>query len=95
MFEMIRDVNKLADNDSLCADDIPIIRGAIKKMDTILGIVSFPQDSISDEIEQWIEKRNEARRRKDFKTSDEIRDMLKNQGIVLEDTPSGTRWKKV
>jgi cysteinyl-tRNA synthetase len=95
MFEMIRDVNKLADTGSLFADDIPLIRAAIRKMDQIFGIVSFPQDSISDEIEKWIEKRNEARRRKDFKTSDEIRDMLKSQGIVLEDTTSGTRWKKV
>jgi cysteinyl-tRNA synthetase len=94
LFEMIRDVNKLADSGSLLADDISLIRAAIKKMDQVFDVINFPHESISDEIEQWIEKRNDARRRKDFKTSDEIRDMLKNQGIILEDTPAGTRWKK-
>lgn len=95
MFELIRELNKLADNKKLYADDLPAIRSTIRKMDQIFGIANFPEDSVSEEVEQWIEKRNEARRKKDFKTSDEIRDMLKNQGIVLEDTPAGTRWKKV
>jgi cysteinyl-tRNA synthetase len=95
LFELIRDVNKLADSGSLLADDANLIRATIRKMDQIFDVVSFPEDSVSNEVENWIEKRNEARRRKDFKTSDEIRDMLRNQGIVLEDTPSGTRWKKV
>lgn len=94
MFEMIRDVNKLADSGNVYAEDIPLIRSAIRKMDQIFGIATFPEDSISEEIEQWIEKRNEARRKKDFKTSDQIRDMLLKQGIILEDTPAGTRWKK-
>ncbi|HSE40801.1 MAG TPA: cysteine--tRNA ligase, partial [Acidobacteriota bacterium] len=94
LFEMIREINKLADSNSLLADDVPLIRAAMKKMDQVFDVINFPQESISDEIEQWIEKRNDARRRKDFKTSDEIRDMLKNQGIILEDTPAGTRWKK-
>jgi cysteinyl-tRNA synthetase len=94
MFEMIRDVNKLADGGKVFAEDIPLIRSAIRKMDQIFGVATFPEDVISEDIEQWIEKRNEARRKKDFKTSDEIRDMLLKQGIILEDTPAGTRWKK-
>ncbi len=95
LFEMIRDVNKLADAGKVLADDVPLIRSVIRKMDQIFGVASFPEDSISEEIERWIEKRNEARRRKDFKASDEIRDMLKKRGILLEDTPAGTRWKKI
>lgn len=93
-FELIRELNKRADSRNLLAQDIPAIHGAIRRMDQVFGIAVFPEDSVGEEIEQWIEKRNQARRKKDFKTSDEIRDMLKRQGIILEDTPSGTRWKK-
>lgn len=46
------------------------------------------------EIEDLVEERNRARAAKDFARSDEIRDQLTEQGIVLEDTPQGTRWKR-
>jgi cysteinyl-tRNA synthetase len=46
------------------------------------------------EIEGLINQRNEARRDKDFKLADEIRDKLKQQGIEIEDTKSGTIWRK-
>ncbi|HJZ11458.1 MAG TPA: DALR domain-containing protein, partial [Acidobacteriota bacterium] len=95
MFELIYEANKLADSKSLFADDIPILEAAIRKMDTVFGVAQFPEESISAEIENWIEKRNQARRKKDFNTADEIRTMLLNQGILLEDTPAGTRWKKI
>ena len=93
-FEMIRELNRLADSRNLFGGDIPSIHAVIRKMDQVFGIAVFPDDAVSEEIEAWIGKRNEARRKKDFKTSDEIRDMLKQKGIILEDTPSGTRWKK-
>lgn len=93
-FELIREMNRRADSRNLLKDDVPSIHAAIRKMDQIFGIAVFPEDAVSEEIEKWIEKRNEARRKKDFKTSDEIRDLLKRQGVILEDTPSGTRWKK-
>jgi len=93
-FEMMKELNKLADNKEIFADDVPVVLAAIRKMDQVFGVAEFPVDSISDEIEGWIEKRNEARRKKDFRPADEIRKQLLNQGIILEDTPSGTRWKK-
>jgi cysteinyl-tRNA synthetase len=49
---------------------------------------------ISSEIEELVQKREEARKNKDFKTADEIRDELKSKGIILEDTPQGVRWKR-
>ena len=93
-FELIRDLNKLADNKEILAEDLSVIQQAIRKMDQVFGVAEFPLDTVSEEIENWIEKRNEARRKKDFRTADEIRKHLLQQGIVLEDTPSGTRWKK-
>lgn len=49
-------------------------------------------DSINAEVEALIEQRQAARKNKDFKTSDEIRDKLKAMGVVLEDTPQGVKW---
>ena len=46
------------------------------------------------QIKALIEERNQARKNKDFARSDQIRDELKQQGIILEDTPQGTRYKK-
>jgi cysteinyl-tRNA synthetase len=94
LFEMIYKLNKLADKNEIGAQDVPAIEALIRKMDQVLGVAVFPETSISEEIEKLIEQRNEARRNKDFRTADEIRDSLSKQGIVLEDTPGGTRWKK-
>ena len=53
------------------------------------------QDDLLDEdIEKLIEERNEARKNKDFARADEIRDHLKEQNIILEDTPQGVRFKR-
>ena len=46
-------------------------------------------------IESMIEEREEARAEKDFERADDIRDGLREKGIVLEDSPEGTRWKVV
>ena len=56
----------------------------------------FKGDSSNDqEIEDLINKRIEAKKNKDWATADKIRNDLKEQGIVLEDTPTGTTWKRV
>ena len=49
---------------------------------------------LDEEIEKLIEERNEARKNKDFARADEIRDMLKERNIILEDTPQGVRFKR-
>ncbi len=54
----------------------------------------FTGDSASAEIDALIERRNAARKAKDFAESDRLRDALKAKGIVLEDGPGGTTWKR-
>jgi len=56
--------------------------------------VEFEEKLADKQVEQLILERNEARKNKEFIRSDEIRDQLKEQGIVLEDTPQGTRWRR-
>lgn len=61
----------------------------------IFGI-SFQKQTelLPDDINQLINERNMARQQKNFARSDEIRDMLRERGIILEDTPQGTRWRR-
>jgi cysteinyl-tRNA synthetase len=53
------------------------------------------EEKLSEEVENLIRRREEARKVKDFETADDIRDQLKEMGIVLEDTLTGVRWKKI
>ena len=67
----------------------------IKELGGVLGLLQNAKaDDIDSEIEDMINKRNEARKAKDFKTADEIRDKLKAMGIVLEDTSQGVKWHR-
>ena len=78
-----------------------VVKGAVESLQTLLqdlvavfGIKLAVATIADEEIEALIEKRNQARQAKDFALSDQIRDDLKAQGIILEDTPQGTRYRK-
>ncbi|MDT2674100.1 cysteine--tRNA ligase [Enterococcus dongliensis] len=64
------------------------------QMLTVFGIEFQAAGLLDAEIDQLIEERNQARKDKNFARSDEIRDQLKEQGIILEDTPQGVRWRR-
>jgi cysteinyl-tRNA synthetase len=67
----------------------------LKSFDTVLNIFGDEQREMLDsEIQNLIDERQEARRRRDFARGDEIRDELAKRGIVLEDTKDGVRWKR-
>jgi cysteinyl-tRNA synthetase len=64
-------------------------------MDSILGILPKRSEELLDEeIERLIRERTEARKNKNWARADEIRDLLQEQGIILEDTPQGVRWRR-
>ena len=67
----------------------------LKRIDTVLNIFGAESNEMLDsEIQTLIDERQEARRRRDFRRSDEIRDELASRGIILEDTKDGVRWRR-
>ena len=67
-------------------------------MDVVLGLDLDKAEidtDIDDEIKNLIEKREQARKNKDYTKADQIRDELKQKGIIIEDTPAGVRWRKI
>ena len=65
------------------------------ELSNVLGILNKKDEILEEEIIQLIEKRTQARKDKDFKLSDEIRDDLLEKGIILEDTQEGVKWKRI
>ncbi len=93
--DMVREINTVLADDGLRNDDQTAVLEAVKKFDSVLGIFGSEEKELLDaEIEGLIAERQEARHNRDFARSDEIRDQLASQGIILEDTPTGVRWKK-
>ncbi len=67
----------------------------IERFDSVLNIFGTnKREMLDSEVQALIDERQEARRRRDFPRSDEIRDELAGRGIVLEDTKDGVRWKR-
>ena len=95
VYEMAKQLNVYSEKEKVYTDTINNLINTYKKVLEIFGI-SFSEEKelLDDTIEQLIQERNEARKNKNFKRSDEIRDLLKEQGIILEDTAQGTRWKR-
>lgn len=93
VFDFIKEVN-LAMN-RLSKKDANNVKKTMNLFDSILGFINVKEEKIDKDIQKLIYEREEARKARDFKKADQIRDDLQKQGIVLEDTLKGVRWKKV
>lgn len=94
VFDFIRDINRLKAEDKLSKEEKEKALELIRKFDTVLNFTAGKEESLDAKVEALIQKRNDARKAKDFATSDKIRDELIALGIILEDTPQGVRWKR-
>jgi cysteinyl-tRNA synthetase len=94
LFTFIRDANSAMDAGRISPGDAEGMRAALRKIDPVLDIFPDVEQSIDAEIEALIEARNAARKSRNFAESDRIRDELVARGILLEDTPGGTRWRR-
>jgi len=92
-FEFIHQVNLKTQD--LKKEDRENVLAYVNRVNSVLGVIRTGKaDDLEQEIMEKIETRNRARKERDFKLADQIRDELKARGIVLIDTPEGTRWKQ-
>jgi cysteinyl-tRNA synthetase len=100
IFELVRALNAAVDAGQLGAGDRPAIVDAFDRFDQVLGVLALRRAEEErppvpvHEIEQRIDERHAARRRRDFAAADRIRDELSARGVLLEDSAGGTRWKR-
>lgn len=95
VFTLVRDINTAVANGA-GKDTLKACAGIFDELTDVLGLVYNRKTEVLDkDIEELIQKRTEARKARDFKTADEIRDKLKEMNIILEDTPQGVKWTRV
>lgn len=96
VYELVKAANVYAQQETVHQNALAAYKATLQELLSIFGVKLTASDNqIDDEqIKKLIEERNQARKNRDFARSDQIRDDLKKQGIILEDTPQGTRYKK-
>jgi cysteinyl-tRNA synthetase len=100
MFELVRLLNAAIDAGEVGTGDVPAVKAAFDKFDRVLGVLSLRRQEDQQtslpvaEIERLMAARQDARKRRDFAEADRLRQELLANGIVLEDSPTGTRWKR-
>lgn len=95
VYELIREVNTLLDRRKMNRGDRGEVLDFLKAVNMVFDVFSLEQEVLEDQdILELIEERNSARKNRDFKRADQIRDMLLDKDIVLEDAKEGTRWKR-
>jgi cysteinyl-tRNA synthetase len=96
--DLRRDVNIAMDAGEFGAEDAESTLALLDRINSVLGVLDAEEAAVDPEliaeVESKIEERNLARRNRDFDTADSIRQELASRGIILEDTPQGTKWKR-
>lgn len=94
VYELIRYSNTFNEN-----TDLKLVKGAVKLLSDLTSVLGLlykeEDDNLDEKVEKLIKEREEARKNKDFKRADEIRDALKEMNIELKDTRNGVIWKRV
>jgi len=102
LFNFVREANAELDRDQpLGQDSVQAALTALERVDDVLGVIAMARRESTDvdaELGKWaetlIEERRLARGRRDFAAADRIRAELAERGVVIEDTPQGTRWRR-
>jgi cysteinyl-tRNA synthetase len=95
VFDWVREMNRRLAENSMSTTEAAAALTAWDKIDSVLGIGTTGEVEIPTKILALLEARQAARKAKDFKKSDIIRDELKAKGWVIEDTPKGPKLKKI
>ena len=96
VFELVKDINTSVITDEPSKELVEYATKLFDELTGVLGLVyNRKTENLDDEIEKLIEARTQARKDRNWAEADRIRDELKSQGIVLEDTPQGVKWHRV
>ena len=94
VFKLLHEINLYRQKTPLTQADIELIRQSLERIDSVLNILSEPHEVLSEEERKLIDARNQARRERNWAEADRLRNLLLERGIILEDTPKGTTWKR-
>ena len=94
LFELSKQANYYLLEKNTAVEVIDAFINQFEELFRVLGLTLGSEEILDEEIDALIEKRNQARKDRNFQLSDQIRDQLKDMNIILEDTAQGTRWKR-
>jgi cysteinyl-tRNA synthetase len=93
--ELVSRANSLIAAGALTREGAARVRSELESMDAVFGVLlPAGEDRLRPEEQALLDERQEARKRREFARADEARAKLEALGIVLEDTPKGTRWRR-
>ncbi|SMC21293.1 cysteinyl-tRNA synthetase [Desulfacinum hydrothermale DSM 13146] len=95
LFQFIRQLNPLLDREPLHGEQKEQILASLRHIDQVLGLFRVELSPLSQEEKALLDRREEARKAKDWASADRIRDQLLERGIRVMDTPLGPRWERV
>jgi cysteinyl-tRNA synthetase len=95
LFDLVKEGNTALISSSMTKGDAGAFRDAVGRMNSVFAVFGQSEKlTLDEEVETLIQERTDARARRDFGRSDAIRGELEARGILLEDTPAGTRWRR-
>jgi cysteinyl-tRNA synthetase len=97
VFEYVRETNSAMDAGLFAAGNVAGAKAFLQRFDAVFDVLkpTAKAGSLGDaEVESLVKERNEAKKARNFTRSDEIRNLLSAEGILLEDTKDGVRWKR-
>jgi cysteinyl-tRNA synthetase len=94
LFELIRVVNASIDSKDAGGDSLARVLEFLKRVDSILCVMHFEKQEATKEVLALVEKREEARKNKNYLESDRIRGLLKEEGYLIQDTPNGPKLSR-
>ena len=95
VFDLMREANAALDAGRVGPLNKASLQAMLDDVDAHLDVIRAQEPGLADEVERLIAEREDARRARDFAKADRIREDLRVQGIVLEDSKDGVRWRRV
>jgi cysteinyl-tRNA synthetase len=94
VFELVRELNRRIDARQLSTADAGRATDFLRDLDRVLGIAPVAEETLDGELQKLLDARAAARAGRDWSASDQLRTVLAERGILVEDTRDGQRWRR-